>query len=478
MAEKRIEIQMAAVGAQEAASAINQSTEAVKGLSAATDDQTKATAAAATEEKQGTQINIERAKILKDVADKTAMVGEAIRKSAEDFRESDPATAKTLETMASGLEQVGGMAAYAAQGFAVAGPAGAAVGAAAAVASTQLRALYDAYVELVQANSDAEDSFKTLAEAEENHARHHEEMAARRLAAGFRQMLKDEATAAQNLAIELAALDKIEASRNRLATAKRDREDDAAIAAGADPDAVHQKRIADDAKAEKDRIDQALDRQRAEANRAEYLADKATKDAIKYRSMNGADPEKADEMEKAAKEQIEAAEKAAKEYQTAREIGDNDKQTIDERAANKKEEIEAAAAKRRQAVIDQHNEDNIRAEIEAQQQAEAEERKADADAARQGLNQSATGAASKFGIAAGRAPTRAVGTALDRIGTTLEDGTNAREIEKLQQQFSKATAGMGGATVRALAKMLAEMEAQAKKIEEIDKRTKTRPIGL
>jgi hypothetical protein len=341
-----------------------------------------------------------------------------------------------------------------------------------------VRALYDAYVELVQANSDAEASFQTLAEAEENHARQHEEMAARRLAAGFRQMLKDEAAAAQNLAIELAALDKIEASRTRLDTAKRDREDDAAIAGGADPDAVHQKRIADDAKAEKQRIDQALDRQRDEANKAASIAEKAMRDAIGYRSMPGADLDKANEMDVAAGKQIEAAEKASKDYQTAREIGNNDKQTIDERAANKKEEIEAAAAKRRQAVIDQHNEDNIRAEIEAQRQAEAGERKADADAARQDLNQSATGAASKFGIAAGRAPTRAVGTALDRIGATLEDGTNSKEIEKLQQQFSKATAGMGGATVRALAKMLAEMEAQAKKIEEIDKRTKSRPIGL
>jgi hypothetical protein len=485
MAEKKIEVQMATVGAAEAAAGVTQTTEAVKGLTAAQSESTEAAATAeeqqktaATAELQRQQINIERARSLQQIAEKTAMVGKAVRESAEDFRNADPEMAATLETIATGMDNVAQASSAAAQGFAIAGPAGAAAGAALAVLGGQLRNLYEAYVELVQANADAGESFQTLADAEANHARQHEEAAARRLAAGFRKMLKEEADAAKELAIELAALDKIEASETRLATAKRDREDAAAIASGADPDAIKKKRIEDDANAEKERIDQALARQRDEANKAAGLAERAMRDAIAYRNMPGADFDKANEMDVEAGKQIEAAEKASRDYATARKIGTNDKQTIDERAAAKTEEIEAAAAKRNQAVIDQHNAENIQAEIDAQRKADEAAEKAGIATAKSGLNQSAAGAAAKFGIAADRAPTRAVGAALDRIGNSLDDGTSAAEIERLQQQFAKATAGLGGATVAALEKMLADLNAQAKRIATLEARSAAnRPAG-
>jgi hypothetical protein len=465
--EKRIEIQMAAVGAQEAASAINQSTEAVKGLSTATDDQAKATAAAATEENQGRQINIERAKVLKDVADKTAMVGEAIRKSAEDFRESDPATAQTLETMANGLEQVGGMAAYASQGFAIAGPAGAAVGAALAVASTQVTALYDAYVDLMNGMKERKDSFQTLAEAEESHASHHEEMVSRQKAAGFKELLEDQTEAARKLSLELAALEKVEAATARLDTAKKNREDQARIEAGEDPETVRADRALWDEEQAKQRIESSLARKKSAMQSAIQIAETAENDATAAESAVGLDPEKVKARREKATAAKRAADDAAREYDDASNLAGIDKATIEETTAAKVEKEKSALRNRKQREAEAQNRKDMTSMLANEEQE-----------ARGGLDAASDDASRKFAIAAGRAPNKTVGTALDKISNSLDDGTNSKEIEKLQQQFSKATAGMGGATVSALAKMLAEMEAQAKKIEEIDKRTKSRPIGL
>jgi antirestriction protein len=474
MAERKIEIQMATVGAAEAAAGVRQGTDAVKDLTNATDQHAKKTEAAATEGKQDTQIQLARAEVFSQVASAMSIASTKIKELGDKARETNPELAELTDDVSEGMNSVAGAAQAAAMGFAVAGPAGGAVAATFTLMTQQLQKLVEAYLDLQAGQNERRESTENLAIAEENHARHHDEMVARRKAAGFKKLLEEQTEAARNLSIEMEALAKVEAASGKLDTAKKDRRDFDRLQAGEDPETVRADRALWDEAQAKLKIDADLERRKAAMQRATQIAETADQDATAAENAPGLEPEQVAKRRQAAKAAKAAADEAARAYDEAQTLGGIEKAVLGESAATAVAKEQAALQARRQREAEEQN----RRDAEQHAKAVAFLAAQEAEDARGGLDSSSRAAAGKFGEASGRAPSRAIGTALGEIGNSLADGANAAEIQKLQQQFSKATAGLGGATVAALKNMLAELDAQAKKIAEIDARTKaSRPIG-
>lgn len=467
MAERKIEIQMATVGAAEAAAGVRQGTDAVKDLTNATDQHAKKTEAAATEAKQETQIQLGRAEVFSQVATALQIASLKIKELGDSAKETNPKFAELAATIGGGLETVGGAAQAAAMGFAVAGPAGGALAATFTVLTMQIRELIAAYLDLQAGQDERKKSALSLAEAEENSAKAHEEAAARREAAGFKKLLEEQSEAARNLTIEMAALEKVEAASGKLDVAKKNRSDFDRMQAGEDPETVRADRALWDEEQAKRKIEADLDRKKTAMQQAALLAETADTDAAAAENAPGLDEGQVKARREAAKAAKTRADEAARAYGEANTLGGIEKSVLEESAANTVAKEQAALRERRQREAEEQNRKDMEAMLAK-----------DSEDARGGLDSLSRTAAGKFGDAARRAPNKAVGTALDDIRANLDDGTNAAEIAKLQQQFSKAMAGLGGATVNGLNNMLATLEAQAKKIAEIDARTKAgRPVG-
>lgn len=467
MAGRKIEIQMATVGAAEAAAGVRQGTDAVKELTNATDTHAKKTEAAATEVKQDTQIQLARAEVFSQVASAMNIASAEIKTMGDKARETNPAMADLADTVAGGLETVGSAAQAAAMGFAVAGPAGAAVASVFTLMTVQLRELIAAYLDLQAGQNERKESAANLAAAEENHARHHDEMVARMKASGFKELLQEQTEAARNLSIEMAALEKVEAASSKLDTAKKDREDFDSIQAGEAPETVRAARALWNEEQAKRKIDADLERKNKAAQQAQQIAETAASDAAAAESAPGLEEGQVKARRAAAQAAQAQAAEARRAADEAETLGGIEKRVLEESASNTVAKEQAALKARRQREAEEQNAKDM-----AAMQAK------DYEDAQGGLDSSSRAAAGVFGRHERGAPTKAIGSAMGNIGDALADGTNAAEILKLQQQFSKVTAGYGGATVAALKNMLADLETQAKKIAEIDARTKAgRPIG-
>jgi hypothetical protein len=364
MAERKIEIQMATVGAAEAAAGVSQSTEAVKGLTAATDDafekmraQVAEEAAAAKvradyhrerwkqaeeasnqkardlaelKENQQTQIDFMKSEVFGQMAAKLGEASQGIRKMAADFKESAPEIAAQLQGVADGIETVSSMAQSATLGFSVAKGPGAAV---AAVASMGSSAVSDALQELsvvtarMMAGQEALDNFQ-------------EDLAVREIARagrlreqGMGALFKEQAEDAKNLGTALAHLSQVQSAQDSLDTAKRDRSDRMRIEAGDNPAEVKNDRIQDDALDAKNRNNRAVAAKlslRDQALGDSIEADAAASDA----AGPGKDPDVAQRLAAAAAEKRKAAMAAAEDHQDAMELARIKNKEIDIRSTD------------------------------------------------------------------------------------------------------------------------------------------------
>jgi hypothetical protein len=461
MAERRIEIQMAAVGAQEAAAGISQSTEEVKRLAA---EQAKLASDQAAAQRQRQQDAEEEAEDLRQNVEnhkgRAREIGAAVGLVATAAKFATDSLTEVAQAISSvDMDRLNRVDPTAAEEFKK-------IEFWAKAATSPVNALIEATSKWVFGDTVAgafADMNIALAKAAEDHAETIDKM----IQSGIRQTNE-----IKRLADEVKAANAILDATDAADAAARQRSNAARIRAGEPKEQVEKEQAAYEAEREVAKIE----RERAAAEQAAAAAmleaDQARTNAQAVDASEIATPEDRLKARAAARAAQARAAEMMNQSNTARRIADQRIRQTRETEAARIEEIDGTAAAAQQRadaeMFAQHAEFNDRLERdEARRQAES-----GLDSARDGLNRSAASAAGKFGIAADRAPNRAVGGALDRIGASLEDGTSAAEIARLQQQFSKATAALGGATVAAMQKMLNELETQAKRIEVVESQIK------
>ena len=364
MAERKIEIQMATVGAAEAAAGVKQATDAVKDLSATTDDSFKKMQAqvaadaeaakaraehhrersnqaeeaanaqarelVATKENQQTQIDFMKSEVFGQMASKLGEASQGIRKMAEDFKEVSPEIEAKLQGVADGIEKVSTMAQSAAIGFAVAKGPGAAV---AAVASLGGSAVSDALKELSVVTTQMMAGQEALDNYQENLAAREIERAGRLRGQGMVALFKEQAEEAKNLGAALAHLASVQSAQDSVDAAKRDRSDRMRIEAGENPAEVKLARIQDDALDAKNRNNREVAAKLALRNNA--LGDSIEADAAASDAAGpGKDPAVAQTLAAAAVEKRKAAMAAAEDHQNAMELARIKNQEIDIRSTD------------------------------------------------------------------------------------------------------------------------------------------------
>jgi hypothetical protein len=119
-------------------------------------------------------IGNQRAQVAGQIAQAIGGLGEATRKMAGQVKESDLELSKTLDTTAVGLDSVTNSLAFAAQGFALGGPFGAAVGATVGLMSGPLKAAFEdmttSIINATKAEKQAAEMVVKLGIARENFA--------------------------------------------------------------------------------------------------------------------------------------------------------------------------------------------------------------------------------------------------------------------------------------------------------------------
>jgi hypothetical protein len=164
-------------------------------------------AAAATADPQLSKlITIQRAQVAGQISQAIGKLGDATRKMAADAKESDLELSKTLETTAVGLDSVTNSLALAAQGFALGGPFGAAVGATVGLLSGPLKAAFEDMTTSIQgaaaAEKEAAEMVEKLAIARENFAANQKFLALKETYDAENQFLKaQEETMKRQLAL-------------------------------------------------------------------------------------------------------------------------------------------------------------------------------------------------------------------------------------------------------------------------------------
>jgi hypothetical protein len=364
MADRKIEIQLATVGAAEAAAGVKQTTDAVKDLSATTDDsfskmqaQVAADAEAAkaravhhrersnqaeeaanaqarelvaTKENQQTQIDFMKSEVFGQMAAKLGEASQGIRKMAADFKESAPEIEAKLQGVADGIENVSAMAQSATLGFAVAKGPGAAV---AAVVSLGGSAVSEALKELSVVTAQMMAGQEALDNFQEDLAVREIARAGRLREQGMGALFKEQAEDAKNLGTALAHLSQVQSAQDSLDTAKRDRSDRMRIEAGDNPAEVKNDRIQDDALDAKNRNNRAVAAKlslRDQALGDSIEADAAASDA----AGPGKDPDVAQRLAAAAAEKRKAAMAAAEDHQDAMELARIKNKEIDIRSTD------------------------------------------------------------------------------------------------------------------------------------------------
>lgn len=352
MAERRIEIQMAATGAEAAADALTKTAEAAKGVADAGEKIGDASQTAGP--KLDKLVGIERAQVFAQIATQIGTVATSVQELGQEFADADPQFSQSLQTLGDGLSTVGNMASYAAQGFAVAGPAGAAVGAAFAAASPLIGKLKDAFVDIVITNRYVEDSYANLAAMEESAAARHEESVKRREAAGLRDLLEAETEALQKLRDEYTYQGKEDAARAAMERAQRDKEDAAAIASGADPDTIKKSRIARDAADERTRLEADLQRKREISEKARDNWWTAN-DAVDAAERAGLDKSVIGARRREQEQAKGEMERSGRAFDEARRLAPYKRAQIDAEAQGREQEIDNRAAASRARVAERQN---------------------------------------------------------------------------------------------------------------------------
>jgi hypothetical protein len=266
----------------------------------------------------------------------------------------------------------------------------------------------------------------------------------------------------KEVARQIAAANAILAAADAADAMERDVSDAARIRAGEAPEDVRAERAAIERDRELERIQRGL---APEAERTQGLYDRWA------RATGNAERAKADP--RANKETIDAGIKKAEEAKNDFEAA---KKKYDEALAVAIEQRRGVRAKYEGTVGEARSdkETRLRREREKQQeealrqQQEVERQRIEDEIQnREGiLDRGAAGASGRFSAAGGRVSGGLSKTLLD-IGDKLADGTNEKEVAAIAAKFQAATQGMGGQTLAALRQMIADQEKLAAEIAEL-----------
>jgi hypothetical protein len=263
----------------------------------------------------------------------------------------------------------------------------------------------------------------------------------------------------KEVARQIAAANAILAAADAADAAERDVSDAARIRAGEAPEDVRAERAAIERDRELERIQRGL---APEAERTQGLYDRAA------RATGNAERAKADP--RASKEIIEAAsqkaEEARKDFAAAKQKYDEALAVAIEQRRGVRAKYEGTVGEARGDKETRLRRERKREQEEARRQRQEDEReriKAEIEARESAFDQSAAGAADRFTTAGGRVG-GGLSKTLSDIGDKLSDGTNEKEVAGLAAKFEAATQGLGGATLAALREMLAAQQAQAREI--------------
>lgn len=480
MAEKRIEIQMATVGAEAAAAEVSKAADATQKLSNAQQDQAKAVQKHAEEHGKA-------AEAAGRSYDRMGSFATQAGYQISDFAVQVQGGTSALTAFSQQAPQLIGAAQQMGVSFSsmmsMSVGLGTAISIGTVAAGIGIRMLSAEYEKMSSAQDGAEASaarlaasIKMLDEAKAGHA-------AMVIYQNIADELRDAELSAEALVAATKELAKIDEARGKLKDSQRDWTDAARLRAGDAPETVAADRAAYDATRQKESIDARVKGAEDAAKTARDLWLKAEWRDLKAPANLPESERLANQVDNVQKQaDMERAELRLK---RERELAEIEKTTIDnktrliqlnqEEALKKRQEAEAAEKSKsgfsRMSAQDKAIDDAMRTAGRQHEQDAMESARDDLE------GQSAT-AGARFSAAAGNAPTRASRDALRRIGSGLADGTNARELAKMRDEFDKATEGMTGATVATMRSMLAALDAATKRIEALEKRSKaTRPIG-
>jgi hypothetical protein len=445
MAEKKIEIKIAATGGQQAASEIGGVSDSAKRLG----EETKKAVEGVSQLDENVQTiaRAQKAQLIGNIAAKTFEIGAAMKATGAEIREFDAEMGAALENAGAAMERTAEAASAMAQGFAVGGPLGAAVGGAtvgltlfkeATIETTRAIAGWD------QASERAAEMGRKLAEAQRYGIEN--VLAAADATERLNEITKTATESIKDQIDSLESRNRVLAAEDRAKSATRDRQDADRIASGADR--VRAERAKYDAEIQISQINRAEEAKAAPVQEAFEAYRTAQTQAERVRN----DPNATEDQSKNADQKVEELKKQFErlqaDYEEIRQINRARRVEINERATGRIEIAEGQRAERMQRQKADEERERIKAEIEARESA---------------LDRSAAGASGMFMTAGGRV-SGALSKTLSDIGDKMADGTNQKEIEGLAAKFHAATQGMGGATIAAMREMIAAQEAQAREI--------------
>lgn len=177
------------------------------------------------------------------------------------------------------------------------------------------------------------------------------------------------------------------------------------------------------------------------------------------------------------KSERESAQKAADAKASAAEAARRDAIAAGQRAADNAATIERNAAREERARQLTTGHAATTAQTALQKEVDAREHAAVKDANDANLALRQDRLQSEASVTGGKwkganTPNAGLTKTMRGIGQKLADGTDAKEIAALQEQFDAATKSMGGATIAALKAMLASLQKQATDIETLKKQMK------
>lgn len=445
MAERKIEIQMAAVNAAETAADISQSTAAVQGLTEATKEQADAAAERAEQARQNAEDEVEGLRKAQE-ADRTAMrdkvAGTAAITAAFAYaKQSISEVAEALNSV--NMEQASRV-----------DPQGAAelekMAKWANLLDSPIKTLKDALMEGLAGDTVA-GAFKDMNTALENAAKDHAAAVDRIIQSGIRQT--DEI---KRLADEVKAANAVLDAKDDADSAARTRADAAAIRGGADPAAVATARAHYDAEQAMAKIQREREQADAAARAAMFDAEQAQNNYLRV-YVPGAKQGAVDDARASRDAKGSAAREAVNNAADFGNVANHRERKIREEEAAKIERIAAEAEDRRIAAEDatarKSAEDSAKAAREASR--EEERRQAAALATARGAFGVANDAEGLGAGAGGIARLRQHAAAVQANPTA---GNNA-ELVAMVQQLLKHFETSGNQTDAKILKLKGEVQA-------------------
>ena len=268
-------------------------------------------------------------------------------------------------------------------------------------------------------------------------------------------------TAALKLLLkELADTDQLLNAKESVEIIARNNADAQAIRNGEDPLRVQANRVPFDAQMEKNKIDRQLEAKRVEFDNLFKTAGDMAEKAISVKNTPGVSESDIAAAKARADEAKAASDKAKDALQQASQIGGFRKQGIDMEA---QEKVAALVSKQAEQMTKKRQDDERKAELAAKKQVadndkglrgELRDRKA-------GLNETAMEGGRGFA----EAGERSGNWILSKVGKSLANGTNDKEINELTTLVENNMAKLGQANATAIRKLMAELASQSREIE-------------